>query len=719
MADKKATPPPIDRPVSKSYLREFTGWSTAYSPGLSDSTSLRQMANVLVGRDKSAKIRPALRLMFDTHIPADYQLVGSFEQYVGHNGNTFILYALRKVSDGSIKFYRSEYDTDTGLYNMTLISAMGSPTLHADTTYVKYLQINNRIYCLGNSGADRVAVYDTTTNPGGFIAITGHGSSRPTTPTLAKTGLDAGTEYNYAFFYTVVNEFGESKPSALAHTTSKEKWTGWDAGDKIAVSGLPATGKWNLYFVTWSEQSSVPVEGQCIKDGGTGTSIDVTTAMLLTNNTGGLHMLPSDADQDFSTPPICAQGLVAADRLILVNDFENRARIRWSSNEPGSYGSFSPGKGGGYKTLSSGNLQIPYGVELWQNPQSVDTLTILCRGLDGYHSSYYMSPAAVTSQNEELRIMGFEETTATPGTTSPWGNLVFNNALYHPLDDQLMKSTANNYNINHKTLTDSISNKWLNLKDKRHIISSQFDGRLYYIVNNPDGDPLEPGCIGNEIWVCDAGTEGGNAWSRYTIGGCSLRRIEHKNKLYIGVVRPEGIYRLDELFYMDELPGGDKAIQWYLQTNPVGANSARDSWVHLQRIGLMSGNFYGTMRYGIQSWTVHGKPLDKFKVYRQPVEVDFTKRPLPFDHEDYLQIRHDVRDWLFVASSVVDPETGETLPSHGQINQVQATFTPVTVNVGYEFGSIETYEYSHSPDRWDMRTSINGIPIPYIDARRP
>ena len=36
-------------------------------------------------------------------------------------------------------------------------------------------------------------------------------------------------------------------------------------------------------------------------------------------------------------------------------------------------------------------------MKLWQNPQSADTLTILCRGIDGYSTGYYMAPAQVAS----------------------------------------------------------------------------------------------------------------------------------------------------------------------------------------------------------------------------------------------------------------------------------------------------------------------------------
>ena len=58
---KKQTPPPIDRPLSRAYLRNFTGWSTAYPPGLSAPTSCRQMENVIVSRDKGLSVRPGLR----------------------------------------------------------------------------------------------------------------------------------------------------------------------------------------------------------------------------------------------------------------------------------------------------------------------------------------------------------------------------------------------------------------------------------------------------------------------------------------------------------------------------------------------------------------------------------------------------------------------------------------------------------------------------------
>ena len=62
MPPKAKVAPPIDRPLSRAYLREFTGWSTAYSPGLSDPTSLRTMENSYVTRNGALAVRPVMQL---------------------------------------------------------------------------------------------------------------------------------------------------------------------------------------------------------------------------------------------------------------------------------------------------------------------------------------------------------------------------------------------------------------------------------------------------------------------------------------------------------------------------------------------------------------------------------------------------------------------------------------------------------------------------------
>lgn len=587
-------------------------------------------------------------------------------------------------------------------------------------------------------------------------------------PTAATPAADtlisseaADNDYNVGFFYTFTNEIGESAASQVTVVRIKRKWTGWswkppktsaapgepdntqpDVFDPILCADqlvaimpqevfteaqLQGATAWNLYMVTWSDQDAVPVTAALL-----GTQ--KIAADSLYGSAGWQRMTPVTASvgntslplptannrYNYSDPSHGRQGIVAADRMVIVNDPSDAAVIRWTSNQQGYYQDFTSRLGGGFKTLTSGNLQIPACVKLWQNPQSADTLTILTLGTDGHSTGYYMAPAQVASQSEAVNIMAFEETTATPGTTSPFGCEVLNNALYHPLDDVLMKSTASNYNINHKEVTEQIRNKWVALQSKIDIVSSQLDNRIYLIVNNPEGLPLEAGCKGNEIWVYDAGSEAG-VWSRWLVQASSLRKIERNGRIYMSVVHPTGIYYFDPEYGLDDWVGfsggiiATRPIPWKLETNTQGANRAHDAWAHLQQLTINVGNFQGTMRYGVRGFDLHGKPIHKEKLLRDLEAPDLS---LPWDLEDHLKVQRDMKEWFFFASSVEDE--GQTLQSSGQISLVQYRYTPISVNVGYEYGSVETFEYSRFAARpTDPGFTTNGTPQPMIDTRRP
>jgi hypothetical protein len=153
-----------------------------------------------------------------------------------------------------------------------------------------------------------------------------------------------------------------------------------------------------------------------------------------------------------------------------------------------------------------------------------------------------------------------------------------------------------------------------------------------------------------------------------------------------------------------------------METNTQGANKAHDAWARLQQVNITAGNWRGTMRYGIRGWDMHGKPVDVSKVYKRPLLDDLASRPLPFDINDFLLIRKDLMEWMFYAESV--EEEGATAPSYGRISYVQYRYAPVSVNVGYEYGSVETFEYGRSSVGAVSNTD-NGVPQSYIDTRRP
>lgn len=803
MPPKAKIPAPIDRPLSKAYLRKFTGWTTASPPGLSDPTSLREMENVYVTREGAVAIRPALRSIFAVNnwITTNFnaRIVGSFETFFLNDGTKALLFATKEAA-GNVTF---KVAVDNGAtYTVESLAAAGfagdaaSMNFSSSTTYVRYLQIDNKIFALPDStnAADTVRIFyvgttkrlvapHTITSPAWtgahapFIVLpdaawinladkasyptnppaetnTAGTANQPLTGTLIDTD-GAENTFNFGYFYTFQNELGETPPSQMTVIKAKRGWSQWQFQSAAAAGGpsgtnvtdptmacdqlviLPpiaawndaigdgATG-WNLYMVAWSDQGNVPVEGILV------ASKDLTVGGITQAKDGWLQHTPVAASYDithplptnespinYSSPSSASQGLVAGDRVILVNDRQNAAVIRWSSNQLGEYANFSSTKGGGYKTLTAGNLLVPASVKLWQNPQSTDSLVVLCRGVDGYSTAYYMAPADVAGQSGATAIMGFEETTATPGTVSPWGVEVVNQALYHPLDEQLMKSTASNYNITHKSMTETISNGWLELIEKDNIVSGAMDNRIYYVVNNPDGAALELGCMGNELWVLDvAGTT--PVWSRWLIQSNSLHKLEVNGKLYMAVVRPDAIFVLDDRATQDQFSNSgetsQRAIPWRMSTNTQGANRAHDAWCHLQQVNVTTGNFMGRMRYGIQGVDLHGKLVEVAKITKDLNLVDLSSRPLPWDVEDMMLVRRDLKEWQLFAESVTENATVQL--SYGQINLVQYRYTPVSVNVGYEYGSIETFEYGRASAANDPATNYpNGVASSYLDLR--
>ena len=770
---KKMTPAPIDRPLSKAYLRKFTGWSTAAPPGMSDPTTLRSMHNCSIAPDGSLRIRPGLRHVFE--VPADHEIVGTLEHFYTNSGKKAFLFAVRE-DEGQVTFRIAVYNSTIKMFQVKDIddpvdgfTVTGSLDFASDTTYVKYVQIDNRVLALSDNdepfrmfwvGSEKKAkavssiTVPTYTNTDKLSVIlpddtwiAGSQNTVPDAETLTADTLISMTaednKYNFGYFYTFNNEIGESAPSRVTVVKTKRSWSTWHANasdDTISTDQLAAimpnsvwtaavaqgAVSWNLYMMTWSDEDPVPVEGVLLKtvdlSGGTYDTTGWATHTPLLQGDLGSKALPNVNNLDnFTKPSAGGQGIVAGDRLVMVYDKTEAARIRWSSNQQGDYMNFSSSKGGGYKTLTSGNLYFPACVKLWQNPQSVDTLTVLCMGLDGYGTAYYMNPnTGITAQSQTVSIMGFEETTATPGTVSPYGCEVLNNALYHPLENNLMKSSASNYNINHAMMADEIQNIWhqVPLANKRRIVSSQMDSTLYYLIQSPVGWNDDTESNGNQIWMCD--TAQSNIWSCWDVAGTALHKIEIDGLLYMGITSGKSVYVFDPEWDHDDVwfEGGpdhlppaewrEEGIPWEAVTNTQGANRAHDAWCHLQQANVTFGNFTGECVYGIRGKDINGKMVDVQKHYVSPQR---GHNPLDrYDQSDMLLIRRDLVEWEFYWKSAERPRNR----SYGSVNYVQYRYTPVTVNVGYEYGSVETFEYGNR-----SADVVNGVPTPFADVSKP
>ena len=589
-----------------------------------------------------------------------------------------------------------------------------------------------------------------------------HPTSETKTVNTLISSNAASNIYSVGLFYCFFNEVGESAMSQVTVVKVQRPPTAWrwetpngagepsgtettiptEAADQL-VASIPqaafdeavaqgATG-WALYALSWSDQSVVPVTAVRVATRDLTESQDwnsqgwLAATPAFSDGTDSQALVPNLANRfNYSDPPKGAQGLVAADRLIIVNDPTEPARIRWTSNQQGYYGDFSASKGGGYKTLTSGNLQVPSAVKLWQNPQSVDTLTILCAGTDSYSTGYYMAPAEITSQSESVSIMGFEETTATPGTTARFGCEVMNNALYHPLDDQLMKSTATSYNINHKSMTENIRNMWLATADHHRMVSSQLENRLYYLVNNAAGVEMTDGYYGNEVWVLDTSQPEGS-WSRWTTGGISLRKMAIGGKPVMSLTRPDGIYAFSEQFMMDAYNTGaaggyvvsELPFHFEAETNTQGANRAHDAWAHLQQLIINIGNWKGGLRYGVRGKDVNGRAVEEMKTIR--VNNDGTTLTPTmndvYDQEDFLLVRRDMKEWTFRVESIPTTFTEEVPIYESGYNY--ATNSDFETNVALwesndVLGAQQVLTFARSTEQFKFGTASMKVTVPAV-----
>ena len=81
-----------------------------------------------------------------------------------------------------------------------------------------------------------------------------------------------------------------------------------------------------------------------------------------------------------------------------------------------------------------------------------------------------------------------------------------------------------------------------------------------------------------------------------------------------------------------------------------------------------------------------------------------------YDQRDFLRIGRTLMEWEFFWRSHERPKNR----SYGSISYIQYRYTPATVNIGYEYGSVETFEYQAN-----MPMHSNGVPIPMADTVKP
>ena len=82
-------------------------------------------------------------------------------------------------------------------------------------------------------------------------------------------------------------------------------------------------------------------------------------------------------------------------------------------------------------------------------------------------------------------------------------------------------------------------------------------------------------------------------------------------------------------------------------------------------------------------------------------------------------VKRDMKEWRFFAKGV--PHIDDA-PPEGQrcnINLVQYRYTPISVNVGYENGSVESFQYSNFMTTGSNQVYVGGVPIENTDRSIP
>ena len=120
------------------------------------------------------------------------------------------------------------------------------------------------------------------------------------------------------------------------------------------------------------------------------------------------------------------------------------------------------------------------------------------------------------------------------------------------------------------------------------------------------------------------------------------------------------------------------------------------------------GDFLGSMRYGMRGLTLNG--------FRRIEISEFTA--VGVDENDGVDLGRRGHAAGAQGHEGVVFCSGRWWTTQGRARLgglAQYRYTPVTVNVGYEYGSVETFEYGANPEGY----SLNGIPLTYMDYTRP
>src|SRR5690606_30278719 len=199
-----------------------------------------------------------------------------------NDGTKALLFATKEAT-GQVTFKVARYDEASAMYEIISLAEAGfagTTSFSPDTTYVRYLQIDNKVFALADStnpddtarifyvGAEKKIVApkeidrpewitadapqvifpdaawinssSKTTIPAAETPTAGT-ANQPLTGTLISSTA-ADNTFNFGYFYTLENELGETAASQMTVVKTKRGWSQWQFETAHTNGGPSGTG---------------------------------------------------------------------------------------------------------------------------------------------------------------------------------------------------------------------------------------------------------------------------------------------------------------------------------------------------------------------------------------------------------------------------------------------------------------------------------------------
>ncbi len=407
------------------------------------------------------------------------------------------------VIKAGTKIYRSTDDGDTWTECTGQTFTTG--------VWTNFNQNGNYLYI--TNGTDNIARYDGTTTLQVYTTLT-----QPAAPTVVETGsgLTSGTNYNYYYKCSRVNQVGFSEASSASTVIQTGlARTSWSAGTNYATLTLPALSGTQTRFDIYVSTDNV--DYFYLGSTASTTYVDDGSAVVVPGTTA-----PTD---NTTQGPKVEELVNVGSRQYGVRDADNRYRI-WFTGTSNFAGAFSLAYDGGYLDWQEGGKYIPMKVEDYRDGKGTPYATIWCDSADGEGCILQMSLDTLTIGDISITVPSAYKLPGSRGTPA-------SGSVVNVLNDYMFYNSQAFYNLGSRAQflnllsTDESSAdirptvKRITTAGESTIASVYSDAKVYFSVpiGGTDNNTTIIYDTEQKAWLPSAFTIGFIKYLRYTTTG--------------------------------------------------------------------------------------------------------------------------------------------------------------------------------------------------------